>query len=132
MPPPPLLIFPASQEAEPALLMVLPRRVFVVSPVIARLASAAMSTEPPPLISDQNPLVREFTMEATADGTLHGVAFWFDLDLDGTTMASSKPDGELVHWGQAICLFEQDKPVKKGEKITVQMVLTDQIIRFVG
>lgn len=87
-------------------------------------------SEPPPLIHDMNPLTKEFEVDATTDGTLHGVTFWFDLDLDGTTQASSKPDGDLVHWGQAMCYFETDTAVKKGDTLKLTMVLTDQLIRF--
>lgn len=87
-------------------------------------------SQPPPAIHDNNPLVKSFELQATTDGAVHGILFWFDLHLDNETTASSGPEGDMVHWGQAMCYFEEDLQVKAGESFSVKMRLTDALIRF--
>jgi hypothetical protein len=70
----------------------------------------------------------EFTIEQ--DGCLQALVFWFDLKLDDDITVSSRPEGELEHWGQALFCFPQHPQVQAGDKVTVRMLQSDMMIRF--
>jgi tetratricopeptide (TPR) repeat protein len=61
--------------------------------------------------------VLEFT--ATAEGIVHGIAFWFDLILDDETVYSSLDPARTNHWKQAIEFLPRPIPVGTGEKLSV-------------
>ena len=84
----------------------------------------------PPFYSEQEPFKKSLTITATEDGDVHAVAFWFTLHLDGETNLSTGPDGEMIHWGQALCFFETELKVKKGAEINLTMNQSDMAIWF--
>lgn len=84
---------------------------------------------PSPITLDQ-PEEESYAIACTNDGLLQGVAFWFDLHMDREDTLSSGPEGELVHWQQAIYYFETPLAVKKGENITIKTLYSDSLIRF--
>ncbi|MFK8008630.1 MAG: tetratricopeptide repeat protein [Saprospiraceae bacterium] len=63
-------------------------------------------------------------------GMAQAMVFWFDLYLDEEIKVSSKMDGELEHWGQALFCFPNPKKVEKGEVFSVTMLQSDQMIKF--
>jgi len=87
-------------------------------------------TDIPDPIENNKPLVHELTIPITADGLAHAVAFWFQLQIDDTISLSSGPNGEMVHWGQAIYFLDEVKSVKKGEQLVLKMLQTDTAITF--
>jgi tetratricopeptide (TPR) repeat protein len=84
----------------------------------------------PPSYQDDQPKVtlHEFTIQQ--DGCLQALVFWFDLKLDDDIIVSSRPEGELEHWGQALFCFPQHPNVQAGDKVTVRMLQSDTLIKF--
>lgn len=85
----------------------------------------------PPAYPDDQPRQIPLEIPINTPGTLQAIVFWFDLYLDEDTMVSSKPNGELEHWGQALFCFPNPKPVGAGSTVPVTLLQSDQIIRFV-
>jgi Ribosomal protein L11 methyltransferase (PrmA) len=47
-------------------------------------------------------------------GTVHGVVFWFELELGGGVQLSNGPDNTASHWMQAVQCFEVPIPLPRG------------------
>lgn len=84
----------------------------------------------PDQVSFEDPEEEDYTITCKEDGLLQGVAFWFDLHMDEEDTLSSGPDGELVHWQQAVYFFNKPRAVRKGEQVTIKALYSDQMIRF--
>ncbi|MEL6867546.1 MAG: tetratricopeptide repeat protein, partial [Bacteroidota bacterium] len=84
----------------------------------------------PPAIQDDDPAVKPLSVRIQNTGKAQAFVFWFDLYVDEETMVSSRPGGQLKHWGQALYCFPEIKEVKTGEKVMVQMLHSDQLIAF--
>ena len=69
-------------------------------------------------------------MHATADGIVHGVAFWFDLQLDDAISLSTAPDGDSKHWRQALTFLDRDHRVRRGETLELTVGHTDSHFFF--
>lgn len=66
----------------------------------------------------------QFTMLMT--GTLHGLAFWFDVAFLGKTnhvYLSTAPQEPLTHWYQVRCLLPNPLFVRSGQKVSGTVVL---------
>lgn len=66
----------------------------------------------------------EFHMLET--GTVHGLAFWFDVEFVGTTSQiwlSTSPTEPLTHWYQVRCLLQNPIFVKQGQLLTGHVLL---------
>jgi len=63
--------------------------------------------------------MRTLTIEATETGTVHGVAFWFDLHMDEEVTYSSRSATRTNHWKQAVYFFDMDLSVKKGQPVLI-------------
>jgi len=75
-------------------------------------------------------VMRSVSLQATADGTVHAVAFWFDLHLDDAITLSTAPDGDSTHWRQAIAFLDRDRPVRQGENLRLSVGHTDSNFFF--
>ncbi|MCY1018668.1 50S ribosomal protein L11 methyltransferase [Pyxidicoccus sp. MSG2] len=53
-------------------------------------------------------------------GSIHGVLFWFELDLGAGIRLSNAPDNPRSHWMQAFQCFEHPVRVEAGHTVTVQ------------
>ncbi|MEM7104487.1 MAG: tetratricopeptide repeat protein [Bacteroidota bacterium] len=84
----------------------------------------------PPAIQDNQPQVKELEFSAKETGNVQAIVFWFDLALDKEITVSSKPGGELKHWGQALFCFPEPLSVNPGKKVTVKMIHSDHLIQF--
>ena len=84
----------------------------------------------PPPAPEEKPIQIELETEASREGVVHGVAFWFDLFLDDETLVSSKPGGELKHWGQACFFLERDLRVKPGKKVRLIARQSEKMFQF--
>lgn len=87
-------------------------------------------SRPGPPTTHQAPNKFPFQVQAQEDGTADAFVFWFDLHLDEEIALSSGPDGEMIHWGQAIYFFDQPFAVKKREWIELVALQSDMHIRF--
>ncbi|KAK9497610.1 hypothetical protein O3M35_004305 [Rhynocoris fuscipes] len=59
-------------------------------------------------------------------GTVHGLAFWFDVAFTGssqTVWLSTSPTEALTHWYQVRCLLESPLFVKAGQLLTGTVIL---------
>lgn len=59
-------------------------------------------------------------------GTIHGLAFWFDVAFIGsftTVWLSTAPNQPLTHWYQVRCMFRTPLFAKAGEYITGRCVM---------
>ncbi len=63
---------------------------------------------------------RQVVVPATATGTLHAVAIWYDLYLDEGTRMTTAPGIERNHWKQAVDFLPADIPVSAGQALAVQ------------
>jgi len=66
----------------------------------------------------------EFHMLET--GTVHGLAFWFDVAFCGsqqTVWLSTAPTEPLTHWYQVRCLLRDPVAVKEGQLLTGRVVM---------
>ncbi|MCK6453006.1 MAG: tetratricopeptide repeat protein [Alphaproteobacteria bacterium] len=60
------------------------------------------------------------TLGATADGTAHAVALWYDLDLaEGVTMTTA-PGVARNHWKQAVMFLPEDIPLRAGQELAAE------------
>lgn len=84
----------------------------------------------PKQTTEQQPNRYPLEISITKDGKLHGVMFWFTLHVDDQIHMSTGPNGELVHWGQAIFMFEEEKEVKTGDAIKITALQSESVIRF--
>ena len=67
-------------------------------------------------------------MPAHAGGIVHGVVFWFDLELCPGISICNKPGASKGHWMQAVQCFE--KPIELGQRsgLPVNIALRDHSI----
>ncbi|WP_207457204.1 tetratricopeptide repeat protein [Azospirillum sp. SYSU D00513] len=62
---------------------------------------------------------REIEVEVTAEGTVHGVAFWFDLFMDEEVTYRSGSRSRTNHWKQAMTFLESPIPVAPGDRLRI-------------
>ncbi|MGQ0677779.1 MAG: tetratricopeptide repeat protein [Rhodospirillales bacterium] len=95
---------------------------------------AALETEEHRLLSEPAPLFefdfarpvpaprqRDVAFRATADGTVHAMAMWFDLALDQAHGGSTRPGGEFRHWATPLFFLERDVAVARGQDVTLRV-----------
>ena len=119
--------FRVAGEYHRVLLKVTPHR--VMSPVFPLFSVDFKDL--PPVASLESPNIFEAEVVANQSGTIHGIAFWFDLHLDDQIQLSSGPEGEMIHWGQAVYIFEDSREVQSGEVLKVKILQSDVRIQFV-
>ena len=84
----------------------------------------------PNAVDDYEPIIKLLTINIHQGGEAQAVVFWFDLTLHDDIIVSSRPGGELKHWGQALYCFENTKKVNVGDKVEVDFIRNDQLIQF--
>jgi hypothetical protein len=72
----------------------------------------------------------KFKIVVTNSGSIHGVAFWFDLLLDEHNTISTAISSGITAWGQALQLFEQDIEVEEGNVVELCCATDDTRIYF--
>jgi Ribosomal protein L11 methyltransferase (PrmA) len=79
---------------------------------------------------DLLPGERSVDLLVTASGVCHGVAFWFELDLDSTHSLSNSPGPPSTHWPQAFCCFTSPVKLTAGDRKRLTGRWTDSTIFF--
>jgi Flp pilus assembly protein TadD len=87
-------------------------------------------TAPPPFTPEHAPIIVDLPLLASSSGTIHGMAFWFDLHLDDTTTISTAPAAGVEAWGQAVQFFDESLTVTKGDPVHVQALISDTRIEY--
>ncbi|KYG81571.1 tetratricopeptide repeat protein [Roseivirga ehrenbergii] len=72
----------------------------------------------------------EKEVNITAKGCIQAIAFWFELNMDEESTYSSGPNGEMVHWGQAVYFFGEQKAVDSGDDQHLKVITSDSTIKF--
>jgi Flp pilus assembly protein TadD/predicted RNA methylase len=72
----------------------------------------------------------ELEFEITRNNNIHGVAFWFKLNLTNDISISSAPERKDNHWGQAIAFFDKELAGKKGDVLGLTLCYNDIKIWF--
>ena len=67
------------------------------------------------------PLNETIALTANASGHVHGVVFWFDVELVPGIRLSNTPCTGTSHWMQAFACFGQPIAVAKGDEVVVQL-----------
>ena len=81
-------------------------------------------------VAEQDYISDELKVQVTENGTLHGVAFWFDLWLDEEIQISSNPERLDNHWGQAVFFFENGSKAEKNQICHLTSLRNDYKIWF--
>ncbi|MDC0744661.1 50S ribosomal protein L11 methyltransferase [Polyangium mundeleinium] len=77
-----------------------------------------------------DPRTREVPLTTTRRGRVHGIAFWFELDLGGGVVLTNAPTNPQSHWMQAVQCFEVPIDVERAEVVTVTCRHDDTSLRF--
>lgn len=73
---------------------------------------------------------KEISVQVEHNGTLHGVVFWFELDLGNGVVLNNAVDNEKSHWMQAVQCFEKPMIVQKGDVLNLRIQQSDTNIDF--
>ena len=84
----------------------------------------------PSFTSETSPIEHGIEVTVTQAGSVHAVAFWFELWLDEDIMLSTRPGDGLTAWGQAVQFLEEYAAVQAGERISLDVRLSDTRIEF--
>jgi predicted RNA methylase len=68
--------------------------------------------------------------EARESGPVHGVVFWFELDLGAGIRLTNAPDNTRGHWMQAVHCFEVPVHVERGQVLGLDVHHDDTSLRF--
>jgi tetratricopeptide (TPR) repeat protein len=63
--------------------------------------------------------IHPLAVMANRPGIVHGVAFWFDLQLDDETVYRSESRSRTNHWKQAVHFFPEPVSVKPGDRLDI-------------
>lgn len=74
--------------------------------------------------------VNRVPIEIRRGGAVHGVVFWFELELGAGIRLSNAPHGPSSHWMQAIQCFEVPVRVERGATAIVEAAHDATSIRF--
>jgi len=69
-------------------------------------------------------------VEPEQRGWVHGIVFWFELELSPGVHLSNSPDNLDSHWMQAVHCFERPVPVERGVSVVVRAAHDDTGFQF--
>lgn len=61
------------------------------------------------------------TLPVTSDGTAHGIAAWFEMDLGAGVTLRNAPDNVSSHWMQAFIPFDEPLEVAEGQALAIEL-----------
>lgn len=76
------------------------------------------------------PREAEVSVEVEADGLVHGIVFWFDLELSEGIHLTNAPANVNSHWMQAFHCFETPVRVERGAIVAVNVAHDETSFRF--
>lgn len=104
------------------------REYLVNQPINVKIPAAALAGEPKPLGTvrfDRSPAIRDLGGEAqltvNRSCPLHGLAFWFDLDLGGGELLSNAPGARPGSWGHLFLPVDNPLAASPSEPIRAQI-----------
>ncbi|WP_082119502.1 50S ribosomal protein L11 methyltransferase [Saccharothrix sp. ST-888] len=68
---------------------------------------------------------RQVALTATADGIVHGVVAWFEMDLGARVTLRNAPDNKSSHWMQALIPLDPPVQVTAGQAVGVDLLWQD-------
>ncbi len=63
-------------------------------------------------------------------GNIDVVAFWFVLNVDDKVSISTAPDGDTLHWRQAVAILPESVAVTEGDVIELELRQNEQVMTF--
>ncbi|RAM48141.1 MAG: SAM-dependent methyltransferase [Hapalosiphonaceae cyanobacterium JJU2] len=81
-------------------------------------------------IDSLKPRQQKISIQVERSGTLHGIVFWFELDLGNNVFFSNTIDNKKSHWMQAVQCFEVPIFVQKNNHIELTIRQDDTNIDF--
>ena len=72
----------------------------------------------------------EIHCTATSSGIIHGVAFWFDVNLNDEIKISNHHANRKSHWMQAFACFDKPRAVTKNQKLIIDFILENDSIEI--
>ncbi|MBW4615057.1 MAG: 50S ribosomal protein L11 methyltransferase [Desmonostoc vinosum HA7617-LM4] len=81
-------------------------------------------------VDSLNPRQEEICVRAEQSGTVHGVVFWFELDLGNGVILNNAVDNPKSHWMQAVQCFERPINVQQGDLLELMVRQSDTNIDF--
>lgn len=73
---------------------------------------------------------RQMSVQVERSGTLHGIVFWFELDLGNGVVFNNAVDNNKSHWMQAVQCFETPIAVQQDELLELIIRQDDANINF--
>jgi hypothetical protein len=74
------------------------------------------------------PVNETVELTANANGIVHGVVFWFDVELVPGVRLSNTPCTGTSHWMQAFACFERPIAVAKGDHVVVDLSFSQSAV----
>jgi len=81
-------------------------------------------------VDSLKPRQKEMSVQVEHNGTVHGVVFWFELDLGNGVVFNNAVDNEKSHWMQAVQCFEKPMIVQKSDLLKLMVRQSDTNIDF--
>lgn len=75
------------------------------------------------LLHDPDPTPRRVRLPVHDPGPVGGVVVWFESAVGDTPIGN--PPGDGGHWGQLVCAFGAEIPVRRGEALAVDVAVRD-------
>ena len=72
---------------------------------------------------DFKPMRTHLQFEASSSGKLHGVVFWFEVELVPGVQLSNRPENGNKHWMQALTHFGKPQIVQQGDVVEIDLTL---------
>jgi predicted RNA methylase len=76
------------------------------------------------------PRQRYTSVQVEQSGTLHGIVFWFELDLGNGVSFNNAIDNQKSHWMQAVQCFRESIVVQQGDSLALTIKQDDTNINF--
>ncbi len=73
---------------------------------------------------------KDIKVKVGRNGLCHGVLFWFELHFDSETTLSTLNDSPSNHWKQALQFFDDNFMIKKGDEVTLGVLLKTTGLEF--
>ena len=73
----------------------------------------------------------QFAMTITQTGTIDAICFWFVLNVDDNVSLSTAPQGDTLHWRQALTILPDPVSVAAGDQLTIELRQSERNLTFI-